>query len=356
MSLEEITLIIPLRNREAYRVRRLVASLRENGADPSIVLVDYGSRPEFATSYAAVALELGLEIEPMLARGLPWNKCKAINRGVRLSSSQVVCMADVDMAFSTDPISAALTMGTAKRMFHVQAYWLPKNGSLTKARPGGLGAPGGFQLVERSAYNELGGYDEDIQYWGLEDLDWPDRLKTIGYEQVWLPEPHRLYHLWHEPSEAGRLRPETASFETMKHCVANKLKPRLKQDWGKPLGIADRPILKMIASPEKAISVHLEPNALMHYGTLHAITESRVSGSFVRLDLGTRMIRRPFCHFRDEAKAIMRPLAAMTGNSVVDKLNCNFDYLYAMLPALLENGLIDYYIDDTLEFVFLFWG
>jgi len=239
-------------------------------------------------------------------------------------------------------------------MYHVNAYWLGKDGNERSARPAGLGGPGGYQFIARRAFEESGGYDERIVYWGQEDNDWPERLKALGYELVWLPEPHRVYHQWHESPEAGSLRPTTASFETMRCCIANRAGPVILQDWGKAVPFSERPVLEAMRGGNP-IGIKLEPNALMKYYPAIGLMETKNSGPFIEVVLGPRFIRRPLSTASELIASVLRPLTAIAGLDCSKKINRNFDYFYAALPALKDNGLTDYYISRDLSSVFLIW-
>ena len=329
-------------------------SLRNNRGDPRIIVVDYGSSAHYAKEYIQIAFSLGIEYERMETEGRPWNKCHAINRGARMSESTNICTADVYVFFVSNPLGFSIENASKKKIVHIDTYCLNEKGNIDKAIPAGRGNPGGFQFVGKKAFTESGGYDERIVYWGLEDLDWPERLLKLGYEQVWLPEPHRLYHQWHAVSEYGKLRPSIASFNTMGYCIENRMKPVLSQDWGKSVGAIDRPILKLMSSNTPDL-VRVRKNALMHYGNLDILLDTKGSDKFVKVELGPRLVKRPLSRFSGAAKAILRPMTALAGLDCDDKTNRNFDYFYAMLPALVQNGLADYFISRDMSEVFLYW-
>lgn len=350
-----VTLIIPIRDRDAWRIEKLVTSLRSHGADPRVIVVDYGSSSQYAKEYQTVAFRLGLEYERMETGGWPWNKCHAINRGVRLAESKYVCTVDVDIFFTSNPLEYCLEYAGDKKMFHIEPFWLGKNGDWEKAVFMGRGAPGVFQFIPRCAFDEAGGYDERIVYWGLEDLDWPRRLKELGYEQVWLPEKYKIYHQWHRVSESGNLRPITASYNTMRYCIENRLHPVILQEWGRGIGVFDRPILKLMSSDTPDV-VRIGKNALMHYGNLDIVLGTKDKEKFVKLELGPRLVRRPLSCFSNVFKTILRPVTALASLDCDEKANRNFDYFYAMLPVLLANGdLADYFISKDMSEVFLYW-
>jgi hypothetical protein len=352
---KSVTLVIPIRDRDSWRIEKLVGSLRDHGGDPRVIVVDYGSSKEYSEAYAKIAHSLGIDYEKMHAEGRPWNKCHAINRGARLANSDYVCTADVDVYFATNPLPFCLGSHASKTMFHIYTYWLDMGGDLKSARPAGLGGPGGFQLLPRAAFVESGGYDERIIYWGQEDIDWPERLKRLGYEMIWLPEPHRIYHQWHPSPEAGYLRPTTASYNTMSYCVENKSSPVLAQDWGGALPESERPILPLL-KVGRPVMVRFDANALMKYRNLVGLLETKTLGKFIKLDLGPRKIRRPLSSTARKVKFALRPITALVGLDCSEKINGNFDYLYAVLPALMKDGLRDYYISKDLSSVFLLWN
>lgn len=193
-------------------------------------------------------------------------------------------------------------------------------------------------------------------YWGGEDLDWPERLSALGYSISWMPEPHRVYHRWHLQAEANGFRPVTATLDSVTYMMENRLRPRLAQDWGRPLSWSDRPILALVEGGTRPKVAEVPTNGLMKYELADLVLGTRGRSSFARLDLGPRIVQRPLSALREPAKRLLRPLSALTSNSVVDKLNGNFDAIYHIIPILLENGLVDYYFSENLEQVFLLWG
>lgn len=352
----QVTLIIIVRDRESARISRQVRSLRDHGASPEFLLVDYGSSASFSAEYEAIAAELDLKYEKLSTEGRPWCRSHALNRGARVASTKYVATSDVDMLYATNPLEVCQGIGDLKKMLHIETYWLPRNGDRAKAKYAGHGNAGGFQFIRREAYVEVGGYDERIKYWGLEELDWSERLKAIGYAQEWLTSPHVAYHQWHASAEGGGLRPQTASFNTIGYCAQNRCKPVLSQDWGLAVKASDRPILGLLATGAKFTKVELKTNALMHYGNLGQILDTRSKGGAVEINLQNRMIRRPLSKFADAAIAALRPLTALTGVDCGKKINRNFDFLYAMIPLLSDEGLMDYYFSQDLSTAYLLWN
>jgi len=350
----DIDLVITVRDRDTTRLEKQIQSIRQHGADPNISLVDYGSSVEYANKFARIAQNLKLDYIQVYSQGWPWNKCHAINIAVKNSSAPFIVTSDLDMLYDSNPFEYCLNKWRIKQFYSINGFWMRKENRKENARCAGKGNYGFFLFTDRIAYELSGGYDERIVYWGLEDLDWPERLKALGYDQEWLPAEHKIYHQWHPSVSSGPARPMTASINTMRYCLDNTLAPVCENTWGKMVTKNDRPILRLLESGKKPFELSINPNELMHFPTQIRLAETKKEG-WVKVSIGNRLIQRPLDKLRNVAKSILRPLSALTGNTVVDKTNCNFDYLYEMLPVLRQHGVIDYYIEPSLDVVYLLW-
>ena len=357
---DKITVVISIRNRDTQRIENQVQSIRSTGSEPSFHIIDYGSDAAYAHLYAEMCRKLDMQYTHMYAEGLPWNKCRALNYGAKTAKTPFIVTSDADMLYEGNPFQYCLDNYQDKTMYHIETYWLPKNGDRIKSIYATHENPGGFQFIARNAFDEIGGYDERMLYWGFEDLDFPERLQKIGYKQVWLPDTFKLYHQWHPVSEANYKRPQTATVNTLKYAWENKMSPILNQNWGAALTEKDRPILaelKKITSTNTDIAycVNLATSILNDWQAADIVLNTRHKG-LVKLILGPRLKKRPLDCLRNPIKIILKPFTALTGNTVISNLNANFDILYEMLPLLLENGLLDYYIANDLSYIYLLWS
>ncbi len=351
--LDKITVIITIRNREAWRISGQVKSIRENGASPHFHIIDYGSDESFANEYKNICTEFNLQYTHMYAEGLPWNKCRAINYGARVATTPFIVTSDVDMIYDGNPFQWCLDNYKEKEIYQVESYWLQKNGSKANANSAGHGSPGMFCFLSKDAFAEVGGYDEQIVYWGLEDLDWPLRLEQLGYSQVWLPNDYKIFHQWHKKSESNHNRPITATSDALYRFYQNKLFPVLNQDWGQSLTKENRPILNKIKNTTPHI-IQIQENKFGGNNVANAILNGR-KHTFVCIALGNRIRRRPFDAFRDITKLLLKPITALTGTKIQDSINNNFDQFYPLLPLLKKNGLSDFYITVDCSSIYLLW-
>ena len=243
------TIIFTIRDRDAERIKSLVESARNSGISSQFLLVDYGSKSADSVIYEKICAELGIGYLKTYTEGLPWSRARALNTGIRAANTKYVTTTDVDMLFNSNPydeIESLINQNSGKTVYYAMSYWLPKNGNKNKAECAGVSAKGGFQFLEKALAEEMGGYDEKIKYWGIEDLDWGNRLLKHKVNIVWLSEANRIFHKWHPNSETGFLRSFTAEYDSMRSFCTNHFNPVLDQDFGKIITKEERPILEYI--------------------------------------------------------------------------------------------------------------
>lgn len=345
---DKITVIITIRNRDCSRIINQIKSIRDAGADPSFHIVDYGSNEDFAKQYEVVCNQLHLKYTHLYAEGLPWNKCRAINYGAKVATTPFIVTSDVDMLYEGNPFQWCLDNYSEKSMYHIETFWLPKNGNKSKMKYAGHGNSGGFQFINKKAFDEIGGYDERMVYWGLEDLDWPARLKKIGYTQEWLPEEFKIYHVWHQKSENNFKRPETTTRNTLIYYLENTINPKIKQEEIK-LTYDDRPILKKINQNNSYFKLDFSKKDISNYKVSVELLKKIKENTFIKLELGKRYITSKKHLFQ----RIISFLARKNNLSCNLKINTNFDTFYVLLPLLKKCEVIDYYLNQDLDYVYL---
>lgn len=351
----KITVIISIRNRDASRIENQVNSIRQNGADPSFHIVDYGSDEEYVKQYEDLCEKMGLRYTHMFAEGLPWDKCKALNYGAKVATTPYIVTSDADMIYEGNPFKWCLDNFEDKCFYHAECYWLSKDGSKKKAKAAGHGNPGGFCFSSRKAFFDIGGYDERIVYWGYEDLDFPSRLVKYGYKQIWLPKEYKIFHVYHPSVSNPYTKPETSKLNTLKYCLENSFNPVLRKSFGLPLSRESRPILDFMKEKEP-FTVNFEINKLANWLSCKEFTDILKEHEFIKLNLSERLKCRPLDRFRENVKTLLKPIVALTGTKIVSNMNENFDFFYEFLPVLKQNGLKDYFISSDVTCVYLLWN
>lgn len=350
----DITVIITVRDRDTQRLENQLKSIRENGANPNFIIVDYGSEPKYAKPLESLATQYKCEYIHIYSEGRPWNKCHAINIAVKKSETPFIVTSDMDNIYSTNPFSYCLNNFQKNKFYSIEEFWMKKRGNYFNASPAGHGNYGMYLFTDKTAYSKTGGYDERIVYWGMEDLDWPERLKKIGYTQEWLPEEHKIYHQWHPSVSNSIYRPDNAAKNTMRVCMENMFTPTSNREWGKQINKDSRPILSLIETKTTAFDIQFKPNAFINYFETQKLTDLKGKG-FIKVNIGARHIKRPLNALRSFTQNILRPITALTGNTISDKINYNFDFFYSFIPVFERQGLTDYYITPDTSTIYLLW-
>ena len=358
MLQDENTIIFTIRDRDAERIKSLVESARNNGIKSQFLLVDYGSQESNSIFYEKICAELGIRYLKTHTEGLPWSRARALNTGIRAADTKYVTTTDVDMLFASNPydeIENLLKQNSGKTVYYAMSYWLPKTGDREKAKCAGVSAKGGFQFLEKALAKEMGGYDEHIKYWGMEDLDWGNRLHNHNVAVVWLSDGNRIFHKWHPNAETGFLRPYTAEYDSMRSFCENNFNPVLNQDFGKIITPEERPILKYMMA-EKPFIRQFNSNELECFLVLDEILKTS-SHTFVKLCLSPR-VKKGLLNIKPSLlKKLSKPIRFFTGEELSSVVNKNFDFFYSsFLPILEKNQLRDYYITQDLESVYLLWN
>ena len=349
----KVTIIITIRNRDVSRIENQVNSIRKYGANPTIHIIDYGSDEVFKNQYEVISNKLGIQYTHMFAEGLPWNKCRAINYGVKNATTPFIVTSDVDMIYTSNPFQWCIDNYEEKTIYHIPTFWLPKNGKISKSLAAGIGNSGGFLFSKREDILNVNGYDERIVYWGVEDLDFPRRLVSQGYKQVWLPDEHKLYHQWHKTESNSHNRPSTASINSFKYSLDNYISPILSSEIGLPLTQNERPILSKIKN-HSPFELHFNINEFTKWGADKKLIDAISQHNFVKVTISERLKTRPLDFFRTQMKSILKPFVALTGNKVISNINENFDYLYESIQTLVTYKLIvDFYISKDTSTIYL---
>lgn len=357
MIQDENTIIFTIRDRDGERIKSLVESARKNDIRSQFLLVDYGSQSTNSANYENICKDLGIRYLKTYTEGLPWSRARALNTGIRAANTKYITTTDVDMLFASNPyeeIESLIKQNSGKTVYYAMSYWLPKNGDINKAECAGVSAKGGFQFLEKATAEELGGYDEKIKYWGIEDLDWGNRLQKHNVNVVWLSEANRIFHKWHPNAETGFLRSFTAEYDSMRSFCVNNFNPVLEQDFGKIITKAERPILEYMQT-ESPFEMQFSNNDLDCFLSFDVILKAK-EHVFVKLCLSPRIQKGLFNIKHSVLKKLSKPVRFLTGEELAPIVNKNFDFFYSsILPALEKTQLRDYYISQELEAVYLLW-
>jgi len=202
-----LTLVFGFRNRDVERVRRSLDSLEhQTFREFDVIFVDYGSALELANSIRALVEEYPFcQYIYSDTRGQPWNRSRALNIGARLSVADYVMTTDVDIVFPPNFLEIVMRNAHPERVLHCFPHYLPPgfedwndlSAYFGKLPVGNTNARGGCQVIPCKVFSQLGGFDEYYQYWGVEDRDFSQRLRSFGLQELWLNDQTYIFHQWH---------------------------------------------------------------------------------------------------------------------------------------------------------------
>lgn len=176
-----------------------------------VIVSDYGSLecPDLREKVEA----LGARYVYTETNGI-WSRSRALNAGFAVSKGRVLVSTDADMLFSpgsmeaignriiSDPSEAlVLQCRDLPAEFNSEGVvargmdWARFEASSTFRPRWGMG---GMMAVSRDGFLTIRGFDERMEIYGGEDMDFAQRLRWAGLRLSWL-EDHavRMYHMWH---------------------------------------------------------------------------------------------------------------------------------------------------------------
>ncbi|MFT5963710.1 MAG: glycosyltransferase involved in cell wall biosynthesis [Flavobacterium sp.] len=203
----KIAILFTYRNRELRRIIRSLDSLKKQHLQNfEVLFIDYGSKKEWASQVKLLISHYDFVTYEYLYTELqPWNKSKALNYAIRNLKSEYFFTADIDMIFHPKFTSILQKKSCPKKGTYFQVGYLSEEESnkellfeeyIIKFYSNEEAT--GMTLVPVSVIKNIRGYDEFFHFWGSEDTDIHNRLKTIGFEVEYYNDKTVLLHQWHK--------------------------------------------------------------------------------------------------------------------------------------------------------------
>lgn len=163
----------------------------------------------------------------------PYNRSRAFNSGARLARGDVLILHDNDVVVPRDyAATAAKAIDAGYDFANLIRFLFYVRGSEASFEepPERIveNTQGGSVVARRSAYFDIGGYDEEFIGWGGEDNDFWDRAST---RKVQRHGSVPLIHLWHAPQpekNLGDAAPAVARYREIEKIPAVERIARLK--------------------------------------------------------------------------------------------------------------------------------
>ena len=227
-----IAVVIPVRDRAGQRLRNTLRSLQwqSAGAPAEVVVVSHGSRPEIDRELETLCGDEGARLISLSRPSEPWNKCVALNTGIRRSpaAADFLMTMDADIVLAPDFLLVVIERlrQHPPALVLCRISDLPAQACLPSDRDALLHAfdrlrpstslrsrcgSGGIQAAARAFFFAIRGYDEDLAWWGAMDGDILNRARLMGLELDWIEHRTAMLHQWHPRKHAALSRPEQIS-------------------------------------------------------------------------------------------------------------------------------------------------
>ena len=212
----DVSVVIGFKDWGVTRLRLAVESLTTSFGSlrGEVIVSDYGSTQ---------CPEVGEVVESLGARHVytatdgVWSRSRALNAGFAASSGRVLVSTDADMIFSPEAMEAigrriaadpseALVLQCRNLPEGMGSEWIEEHGlqwetfgQAATLRP--RWGMGGMMATSREAFLDVRGFDERMQIYGGEDIDFAQRVRRSGRRVSWVEDPDvRMYHMWHPSS------------------------------------------------------------------------------------------------------------------------------------------------------------
>lgn len=197
--MNDITVVIVIKNRDYIRAKRCINSLLEQTYPCNIIVIDYGSEdkswyPEVFGSSEKITLIQVTENTKI------FNKSRALNIGFKQANTEYILSTDIDCIFTSNFIEEVMKVLTSKKKVIVLSQKIDLDESGQEIKKHEPSASGSCIGINKEWIEKVHGYDEFYTYWGREDNDLVDRAIADGYEIVWITNKTKIYHQWHLPA------------------------------------------------------------------------------------------------------------------------------------------------------------
>jgi hypothetical protein len=224
---DDITVLIPCRNRADYRLGNCINSLKNQDYSEhsvKIVVLDYASEKSYSCKLQDICAQYNVQYEPIYNKQ-KWSRANCLNIGIRRSNTKYTMISDMDYIFPNEYIRQSITIlkkykysvvcsvmhdlkenldGYLKEcysnMSNPNIEYIQQKSILrlpnryTQYHPSVLCA---YTLV----YKYVRGYDEYYTVWGYEDEDLIKRFRRIGLSIYTIKDKASYYHQWHPKYE-----------------------------------------------------------------------------------------------------------------------------------------------------------
>lgn len=344
--MEEITVVIPFRNREVKRVINAWNSVIKNNRNvKNCIVSDYGSDENIIKELEIASTINNFKLIKSFGQGLPFNKARAVNIGVRFVETKYVCVLDADMIIHDNILDYISNEINENDVYFVESHWPQSKKSNPKRARIHL-SYGVFQVQNKKWFELLNGYNEDFEFWGGEDSDWARRLLINGANyKVLRAQQFLVTHTWHPRENSNIRRPKNLIWKTIELEMSSMLSGVSNVNWGKLLELKDRKILTNNIKIDHKID--LTKKSIVE--DFKEIADILNSGGHIQFILGNRIENRKLSFLSFVFKPFIR-FFELFGYELSQLTSTNLEYLLIALNLWKDNIEDKILADDYSKF------
>ena len=216
-----ITVILVNKNRDINRVNNCINSLKNQNC--KIILVDFGSNEEILLLERLLPVNL-IEVKNNTKI---FNKCRALNIGLKQAKTKYVLFSDIDCIFSNNFINETIKALQKNKKIIVLSQKIDLDKTNKETNLHEPSASGSCIAIKTNWAKKVHGFDEIYTFWGREDNDFVNRAMQDGFEDIWITNKIKLWHQWHELPDTRSLNRNIIYYEKL-----NKPIIRNSNNWG----------------------------------------------------------------------------------------------------------------------------
>lgn len=250
---EDITSIIPVKNRYDYKIINALKSIRNQDYDQDlikIIVIDYDSKKEFIPKLKKLCKEYKAEYI-RVENKLIWNVSHANNIALKRTNSKYVLITNTDFIFKEDYIKEAIKeLQKNPRQIIVSNHWVTKEGDIRgeidvkkdynkiikkcnlSKTIGGYKFNPGISIGLTQFYKKINGFNEEFKKWGYEDNDLLKRLELSGLNIKDVSEKSSYFHQWHPTIGKKSKEFKKQEEKNLQLFLQDKSIKRNKTGWG----------------------------------------------------------------------------------------------------------------------------
>ena len=200
--------MISYKNRDVSRVYSFLDSLENQTLKNfDLIFVDYGSDKPLKNSVDFKKYSYDIEYIYTYTNGHFWNRAASLNIGLKISQSDVIIIADIDLIFSENFIDDIYSINFDNFFYTFNCYYLRQGFSYFDVKKYkfeyfAIGVEKenyvGLCAIKSSDLKSINYFDEFYQIWGLEDDDLYKRLSEKGISRSHISlNKASVFHVWH---------------------------------------------------------------------------------------------------------------------------------------------------------------